>query len=67
MSISSKRELEVTRAKLLGLEELLQGTLAKATNPTRAQELTIQSLRKSILRMKEEIARFEAKALTPAK
>ncbi len=67
MSIKSKRELAVTREKLAGLEEMLQRTRAKAAIPTPAQQLTIQSLRKSIIQMKEEITRFEAKASSTAK
>ncbi|MSU80676.1 MAG: hypothetical protein EXS16_21635 [Gemmataceae bacterium] len=67
MSIKSKRELTVTREKLAGLEKLLQGTQAKAAIPTLAQERTVQSLRKAIIQMKEEIARFEAKAFSTAK
>ena len=61
MSLESKRELEVTREKLRGLEKLYDSTLVEPVEKTYARELTLRSLKRTINQMKEEIARFEAK------
>jgi hypothetical protein len=61
MTLQSKRELEVTRAKLSGLEQQYSATLAAPTGNTYTRDLTLRSLRRTINRMKEEIARFEAR------
>jgi replicative DNA helicase len=61
MSIESKRELEVTRKKLRGLEELYEKTRTAADGNDYAQQLTLRSLRRNINQLKEEIARFEAR------
>ena len=61
MSLHSKREREVTREKLRGLEELYARTQAEAGAAGYAHELTLRSLRQSINQLKEEIARFEAR------
>ena len=66
MNIQSKRELEVTRKKLHGLEELYEKTrLASSANDYAAQ-LTLRSLRRTVNQLKEEIARFEARDQTAA-
>jgi hypothetical protein len=62
MTLQSKRELEVTREKLRGLEQLYAATLAGATENAYAREITLRSLRRTINQFKEEIARFEARA-----
>jgi hypothetical protein len=66
MSLQSKRELEVTREKLLGLERLYDATLAEGGQKTYARELTLRSLKRTINQLKEEIARFEAKTPSTA-
>lgn len=66
MSLQSKRELEVTREKLHGLEQLYDATLAEPGDKTYARELTLRSLKRTINQLKEDIARFEAKASSAA-
>jgi len=61
MSLQSKRELEVTREKLRGLEEQYTAALTEEGENTYARELTLRSLRRTITQLKEEIARFEAR------
>jgi hypothetical protein len=58
MTLQSKRELEVTREKLRGLEELYAATAA-APDGAYSRELTFRSLRRTINQLKEEITRFE--------
>jgi hypothetical protein len=62
MSLEAKRELEVTREKLKGLEQLYQKTAAEPAANAYARELTLRSLRRTINQLKEEIARFESRA-----
>jgi hypothetical protein len=61
MTLQSRRELEVTRQKLLGLEQLYATTLATPAENAYARELTLRSLRRTINQLKEEIVRFEAR------
>jgi len=61
MSLQSKRQLEVTREKLRGLEEQYTAALAEEEENTYARELTLRSLRRTMNQLKEEIARFEAR------
>jgi hypothetical protein len=61
MSIQSTRELEVTREKLQGLEQLYAKTLKAPVENAYVRELTLQSLRRTINQMKEEIARFQSR------
>lgn len=60
MSLQSKRELEVTREKLRGLEALYAKTLADSSPANYAREQTLRTLRRAINELKEEMARFEA-------
>ncbi len=62
MSLQSKRELEVTRKKLQELEQLYAKTEADRTQSGASRDLTLRSLRRTVNRLKEEIARFEAHA-----
>ena len=62
MNLQSKRELEITREKLRGLERLYAETLAAPLENAYARDLTLGSLRRTINQLKEEIARFEARA-----
>jgi hypothetical protein len=62
MSLQSTRELEVTREKLQELEQLYARTLADSSQRGYSRELTLRSLRRSANQLKEEIARFEARA-----
>ena len=67
MILQSKRELEVTHEKLRGLEELYAKTVATPTENTYARDLTLASLRRTIIQFKEEIARFEARTRSPGR
>jgi hypothetical protein len=62
LSIESRRELEVTRAKLKLLEERLAAVKAEPAQNPRAQEWSVRSLTQTINQLKEEIARFESRA-----
>jgi hypothetical protein len=61
MTIQSKRELEVTRKKLRGLEALYEKTRLASPAKDYASQLTLRSLRRTVNQLKEEIARFEAR------
>ena len=62
MRIESRRELEVTRAKLKLLEERLAAVKAEPAENRRSQEWSVRSLTQTINQLKEEIARFESRA-----
>jgi hypothetical protein len=66
MNLESRRELEVTREKLRGLERVYADTLAGPGEKNYAQELTLRSLKRTINQLKEEIARFEAHSSSTA-
>ncbi len=61
MTLQSQRELEETREKLRGLEELYAKLFATSAESTSARDSTLHSLRQTINQLKEEIARFEAR------
>ncbi len=60
MELKDEREVEVTREKLGSLEARYQAVSQNPGDDAHIQELTLQSLRRMINQMKEEIARFEA-------
>jgi len=62
MSIESRRELQVTQAKLKLLEERLAVLNQGPEENRRAQEWSVRSLTQTINQMKEEMARFESRA-----
>ena len=66
MTIQSKRELEVTRRKLRGLEEQYEKSTAQG-DKSYAGQLSLRSLRRLANQLKEEIARFEARESTSTK
>ncbi|MGO9464162.1 MAG: hypothetical protein ACLQIB_26300 [Isosphaeraceae bacterium] len=61
MELKDEREVEVTREKLGSLEARYQAVSQNPGDDAHIQELTLQSLRRMINQMKEEIARFEAR------
>ena len=65
MSIENQRQWENTRVKLQEIEQLYQ---SKAQEPIdqHIRELTLRSLKKRINQFKEEIARYETRANSPA-
>lgn len=64
MTLQSKRELEITRQKLKDLEQLYAKTLTAPAENDYARTLTLNSLRRTINQLKEEIARFETRTST---
>jgi hypothetical protein len=62
MSIESRRELEVTQAKLKLLEERLAALQREPAANRRAHEWSVRSLTQTINQMKEEMTRFESRA-----
>ena len=64
MTIESRRELELTRAKLKLLEDQLATIVQQPAENHRAHEWSVRSLKQTINQMKEEIARFESRAST---
>lgn len=64
MTIQSKRELDVTRKKLRGLEDLYEKTRLSSTAKDYSAQLTLRSLRRTVNQLKEEVARFEARDQT---
>ncbi len=67
MELKNKRELEVTREKLRILEERYAATQERQGGDERVRELTLDSLKKLINQLTEEIVRFESHMRTPAK
>ena len=61
MNLQSQRELEVTRNKLKMLEEQYEATQNKPDVDEHVRELTLQSLKKLINQLKEEIVRSESR------
>jgi hypothetical protein len=62
MSLQSRRQLENTRKKLEILQESLRSVETRLEGSPAARDLSRRSLKKLINQMKEEIARFEARA-----
>ena len=67
MNLQSKRELEVTREKLKMLEEQYEATRAKPGVDEHVRELTLQSLKKLINQLKEEIIRYQSRMSAPSR
>jgi hypothetical protein len=61
MSITNRRELEATQAKLTWLEQECESVRIQPADSSHVQELTLRSLKAMINQMKEEIARFQAR------
>ncbi len=66
MSIENRRQWENTRAKLSELEQLYQSKRQEPSDE-HIRELTLRSLKKRINQFKEEIARYESRAASPAR
>ncbi len=66
MSIENRRQWENTRVKLRELEQLYESK-RQETQDEHIRELTLRSLKKRINQFKEEIARYEARAASPAR
>jgi hypothetical protein len=61
MELKDEREVEVTREKLRSLEARYQAIKQDPGDDPHIQELTLQSLKRMINQMKEEIVRFESR------
>jgi hypothetical protein len=64
MSIRSKRQLAVTERKLRLLQDQYDKTKQKRVENALVRELTLQSLKRMINQLTEEIARYQAHAST---
>ena len=60
MKLQSKRQLEVARQKLKLLEEQYEATRNEPCADEHVRELTLESLKKLINQLKEEIVRYES-------
>ncbi len=67
MELKSKKELGFTREKLRILEERYAATERREGGDEHVRELTMQSLKKLINQLTEEIVRFEAHMKIPAR
>ena len=65
MSIENRRQFENTQKKLCELEQLYERKRQEPTDE-HVRELMLRSLKKRINQFKEEIARYEARAKSPA-
>ena len=63
MELKDERELEVTREKLRSLEARYQSVSQDPGDDAHIQELTLQSLKRMINQMNDEIARYESRRL----
>lgn len=63
MNLKSERELTNTRAKLQRLEEMYRETCEDLSEEPRVREISMQSLKRLINQLKEEIALFETHRL----
>jgi hypothetical protein len=61
MNLQTQRELEVTREKLRMLEEQYEATRNKPDTDEHVRELTLESLKRVINQLKEEIVRYESR------
>lgn len=62
MTLRTWRELQVTKKKLKSLEEQFALTSQEEGEDPYVQELTLESLKRMINQLTEEIARYEAHA-----
>lgn len=65
MTLKNDIELANTRAKLRELEERYEARCRETAANAHVHELTLQSLKRLINQLKEEIARYEARRRLP--
>jgi hypothetical protein len=63
MKLQSQRELNVTREKLKSLQQRYDALRETPVEDQHVRELTLQSLKRLINQLTEEIARFEGRAI----
>lgn len=61
MNLRNEHELEATRKKLQMLEESYQATRQDSSSDSHARELELNSIKRLMNQLKEEIARFESR------
>ena len=61
MNLRNHQELAVTKEKLRELEEWYEKRVHEPVQDAHVRELTLQSLKKMINQLKEEIGRFESR------
>jgi hypothetical protein len=61
MNLRNYQELAVTKEKLRELEEWYDKRVLEPVQDAHVRELTLQSLKKMINQLKEEIVRFESR------
>jgi hypothetical protein len=66
MKLTDEQRLKVTREKLALLERTFNEAKGETSGTAHTRELTLRSLKGLINQLKEEIARHEARAKTPA-
>ena len=64
MNLQSDREVENTREKLRSLEECYEEEKRNPDGDAHAQALTLQSLKRMINQLKEEIVRYESRQVS---
>jgi hypothetical protein len=65
MSIQNERQLENTRRKLRELEQQCAALKQQPTTDAHVRELTLRSLHSLIRQLKEEVARYQTRAIQP--
>ncbi|MBC8874716.1 MAG: hypothetical protein H8E44_35210 [Planctomycetes bacterium] len=65
MSIQNKRQLETTRRKLTELEQQCAALKQQPATDAHVRELTLRSLHGLMKQLKEEIARYQTRAIQP--
>ncbi len=64
MSVNSQIEWEATREKLCLLEESYEAARVDPSGTAHTRELELRSLKQLINQLKEEMVRFESRAVT---
>lgn len=62
MNLTSDRELSVTREKLAALEARYAELLAEESDDEELRELTIESVKRTITQLTENITRYQLRA-----
>lgn len=62
MELRNERQVENTRKKLQGLEAHYQAALRDLSPDDRLRQLSLQSIKRMINQLTEEIVRYEARA-----
>ncbi len=66
MELKDELEVQVTRSKLKVLEERYEASRLESHENAHLQKVSLRSLKRMINQLKEEIARFESRAMHDA-